>query len=257
MSERDAFEPGQTHEAQATSFGSAAEIYERGRPTYPAAALDWLLPSGAHDVVDLGAGTGKLTRLLVDRVAEVTAIEPSAGMRDQLIRAVPGAQVLPGSGERLPIDGESVDAVLVAQAWHWVDPVRAVPEVARVLKPRGVLGLLWNIREGESGWVDALEAIMASAPGSSQSDLSSESPVVGPPFEPIERRDFRWSFEMTPETVEAMVASRSYVITLDEQDRRAMLAEVRELLRTHPDTAGRDTVQMPYVTRCSRAVLGS
>lgn len=249
----DAFEPDQRLAAQATSFGSAAEIYERGRPSYPAEALDWLLPGGTTSVVDLGAGTGKLTRLLVDRVDEVTAIEPSAGMREQLVRAVPGAQVLPGSAERLPIDGESVDAVLAAQAWHWVDPARAVPEVARVLRPGGVLGLLWNIREVDGGWVDALEAIMAAV--ASDSDLESETPRVGEPFLPIERRDFRWVAEMTPEAVEAMVASRSYVITLPASEREPMLAEVRELLRTHPEAAGRETLAMPYVTRCSRAIL--
>ncbi|BDZ49510.1 putative methyltransferase [Frondihabitans sucicola] len=255
MSSTDAFEPGQHHEAQATSFGSAADVYERGRPGYPAEAVDWLLPAGAQNVVDLGAGTGKLTRLLVERVPDVTAIEPSAGMREQLIRNVPGVQVLPGSAERLPIDGATADAVLAAQAWHWVDPERAVPEVARVLKPGGVLGLLWNIREGAAPWLDALESIMSAASAATESDMASESPQVGDPFGPIERRDFRWTFEMTPETVEAMVASRSYVITLSPSDREAMLGEVRDLLRTHPDTAGRATVGMPYVTRCSRAIL--
>jgi SAM-dependent methyltransferase len=255
MDQSDAFEPGQHSEAQATSFGSAADVYERGRPSYPAEAVDWLLPDGARHVVDLGAGTGKLTRLLVDRVPDVTAIEPSAGMRDQLIRAVPGVQVLPGSAERLPLDGASADAVLAAQAWHWVDPVRAVPEVARVLRPGGVLGLLWNIRETGLPWVDALEDLMAAASAVTESDLASEAPRVGEPFTPIERRDFRWVVDMTPETVEAMVASRSYVITLSEADRGALLGDVRELLRTHPDTAGRATVALPYVTRCSRAIL--
>lgn len=255
MTDSDAFEPDQRLEQQATSFGSAADLYERGRPSYPREAVAWLLPEGAQDVLDLGAGTGKLTRLLVQDVARVTAVEPSAGMREQLIRAVPGAQVLPGSAERLPIDGESIDAVLVAQAWHWVDPERAVPEVARLLRPGGVLGLLWNIRERGAGWVDELERIMTAASTGSESDLESESPRVGPPFEPIERRDFRWTVDMTPDTVEAMVASRSYVITLSPADREALLGEVRELLRTHPETAGRPTVPTPYVTRCSRAVL--
>lgn len=251
--DRDAFEPDQPHADQATSFGPAAGLYERARPSYPAEAVDWLLPPGAIDVVDLGAGTGKLTRLLADRGLRVTAVEPSAGMRDELIRRVPEAQVLPGSAERLPIDGESVDAVLAAQAWHWVDPTRAVPEVARVLRAGGVLGLIWNVRDRSSGWVDELDAIMAEA--SSGSDEESLSPRIGAPFRDGERCDFRWVNHVSPEDVVAMVASRSYIITRPEAEREALLDEVRALLGSHPETAGRTVVDLPYVARCTRAVL--
>ena len=128
------------HQRQASSFGAAADAYERGRPPYPPEAVDWLLPPGASRVLDLGAGTGKLTRQLRDRGLDVIAVEPSAGMRDQLARAVPGVTVRAGSAEELPLAGGSVDVVLVAQAWHWVDRSRAVPEVARVLVPGGRLG---------------------------------------------------------------------------------------------------------------------
>lgn len=255
MTNGDSFEPDQRLAEQATSFGSAAGLYERGRPSYPTEAVEWLLPAGATHVVDLGAGTGKFTRLLVDRVAHVTAIEPSAGMREQLIRSVPEAQVLPGSAERLPIDGESVDAVLAAQAWHWVDPARAVPEVARVLKPGGVLGLIWNVRDRGEAWIEELEQIMADI--QTDSDLESQAPRVGSPFGPIERRDFRWTNHVSPDDVVAMVASRSYIITLGEADRERVLGQVRTLLREHPETAGRTVVPVPYVARCSRAVLQS
>ncbi|GAA4671868.1 class I SAM-dependent methyltransferase [Frondihabitans cladoniiphilus] len=248
----DAFEDDQRHELHATSFGGAAQAYERGRPSYPAEAVDWLLPAGAAHVVDLGAGTGKLTRLLVDRVADVTAVEPSEGMRFELIRAVPGVQVLPGSAERLPLDGESTDAVLAAQAWHWVDPARAVPEVARILRPGGTLGLVWNIRDRSAPWVDEFERIIGSASGS---DIESDAPVVGAPFGPIERRDFPWVDSITPDDLVALVESRSYVITLSHADRVAVLDDVRRLLETHPALAGRSTVDVPYVARCSRAVL--
>lgn len=252
MNSGDAFEPDQRHAANATSFGSAADVYERGRPSYPAEAVEWLLPEGAQHVIDLGAGTGKLTRLLVERVPRVTAVEPSEKMRETLIRAVPGSQALPGSAERMPVDGESADAIFAAQAWHWVDPERAVPEAARVLKPGGVLALLWNIRDTSTPWSRALDEIIDAA---SESELESEEPRVGPPFLPVERRDFAWVNPMTHDEVVAMVASRSYVITLPEAEREAQLARVRELLETHPDTAGRATVDLPYVTRCSRAVL--
>ncbi len=138
---------------QATSFGAAAAAYERGRPPYPAEAIDWLLPPGAARVLDVGAGTGKLTRQLAQRGLDVLAVEPLAGMRDQLARAVPGVPVYPGTAEDIPLPDGSVDAVLAAQAWHWVDPVRAVPEVARVLVPGGQLGLAWNVRDERVDWV--------------------------------------------------------------------------------------------------------
>jgi SAM-dependent methyltransferase len=249
----DAFEPDQHNAAQATSFGPAAEVYERGRPSYPREAVDWLVPDGAAHVLDLGAGTGKFTRLLVDRGLRVTAVEPSAGMRDELVRAVPEAQVLPGSAERLPVEGETVDAVIAAQSWHWVDPARAVPEVARVLRPGGTLGLVWNIRDLDEDWLAALDGILAAANGDSV--IESGQPTVGEPFGPVERRDFRWVNHVSPDDVVAMVASRSYVITLDDDRRAQLLDEVRALLRDHPATAGRTVVDVPYVARCSRAVL--
>ncbi len=121
-----------------------------------------------------------------------------------------------------------------------------------MLKPGGVLALLWNIRDTSTPWAAALDEIIDAA---SESELESEEPRVGPPFLPVERRDFAWVNPMTHDEVVAMVASRSYVITLPEAEREAQLARVRELLETHPDTAGSATVDLPYVTRCSRAVL--
>ena len=131
------FDPANPLSTLAASFGQAADVYERGRPSYPAEAVEWLLPLGARHVVDLGAGTGKLTRVLLPRASQVTAVEPSEGMRAALEQAVPEARSLAGSAESMPLDDASVDAVFVAQAWHWVDPRAAVPEVARVLRPGG------------------------------------------------------------------------------------------------------------------------
>ena len=145
---------------QATSFGAAAGAYERGRPPYPAEAIDWLLPPGAARVLDVGAGTGKLTRELAARGLDVVAVEPLPGMREQLARAVPGVPVHPGTAEDIPLPDGSVDAVLAAQAWHWVDQARAVPEVARVLVPGGQLGLVWNMRDDRADWVAQLSQIL-------------------------------------------------------------------------------------------------
>src|SRR5919205_118513 len=147
-------------ERQRSSFGSAAQSYERGRPGYPPEALDWLLPAGVRRVLDLAAGTGKLTRLLVARGLDVVAVEPSAGMRAEFARVLPGVPVLAGAAEDIPLDDANVDAVLVGQAWHWVDPERACPEIARVLTPGGRLGLVWNMRDPRGGWAAELERLL-------------------------------------------------------------------------------------------------
>jgi SAM-dependent methyltransferase len=141
---------------RALSFGEVAEDYDRFRPAPPEAALDWLLPEPCRDAVDVGAGTGALTRLLVARVERVTAVEPDARMRTVLVRRAPSAIVLEGRAEALPLPEAYADAVLVSSAWHWVDPERAVPEVARVLRPGGRLGLLWANLDSDVPWVGEL-----------------------------------------------------------------------------------------------------
>jgi SAM-dependent methyltransferase len=243
-------------QAQATSFGAVAGAYERGRPPYPAAAIDWLVPAGAAQLLDLGAGTGKLTRQLAGRGLEVTAVEPSEGMREQLRRAVPGIPVLDGTAERIPLPGGSVDAVLVAQAWHWVDPPRAVPEVARVLRPGGRLGLLWNVRDERADWVAGLGAILRQSDGAhAVSSTVSAAPPVGPPFGPLERRDVGWVHHLSPGALVDMVSSRSYVSTMPAAGRERLLNDLRHLMRTHPSLAGAGEIALPYVTRCWRTRL--
>jgi SAM-dependent methyltransferase len=232
----------------ARSFGAAADAYERGRPGYPAAALDWLLPAGRPRVVDLGAGTGKLTRQLRDRGLPVLAVEPSERMLGQFRHAVPGVFPLRGSAERIPLPDRSADTVLVAQAWHWVDPARAVPEVARVLSPGGRLGLLCNRRDERTDWVRRLGEIIG-APD------PNGPPVVGPPFCELETASFPWVATLGPERLLDLVASRSYVILLPPDERAAVLGEVRRLAATHPALVGRTEFPLPYVTECARATL--
>jgi SAM-dependent methyltransferase len=239
--------------AQAASFGAAAAEYERGRPTYPEQAVDWLLPAGTPKVLDLGAGTGKLTRALVERSLPVVAVEPSDGMREQLHRVLPGVRALPGTAEQIPLSDAAVDAVLVAQAWHWVDPARAVPEVARVLRPGGRLGLLWNIRDVSVDWVAELDEILH--PSATEQDMKSEHPQVGPPFAPIERFDVRWEQPLRRSEVLDLVASRSYVITLSPAARGALLTRVVALWDSHPALVGKELIRIPYIARCSRTDL--
>jgi SAM-dependent methyltransferase len=234
--------------AHANSFGPAAHLYERGRPPYPDPALDWLLPGGATRVLDLGAGTGKLTRQLTARGLAVTAVDPSEGMLAQLRQVVPGVPAHLGSAERIPLPDDSADAVLVAQAWHWVDPVHAVPEIARVLSPGGRLGLIWNVRDDTHDWVRRLDQII----GNEQRD---RTPEVGAPFGPVESEQFRWTHRISRSALLDLVASRSHVILLPPDERAALLAQVRQLMVTHPDMVGRDEYELPYVTTAARTTL--
>ncbi|MDQ1714377.1 MAG: hypothetical protein QOC60_322, partial [Frankiaceae bacterium] len=224
----------QQRAVQAASFGAAAAEYARARPTYPDEAVDWLIPPGAARALDLGAGTGLFTRGLVARGLAVVAVEPSAEMRAQLVDALPAVTAIAGTAEQIPLPANDVDVVTVAQAWHWVDVERAVPEVARVLRPGGTLGLVWNVRDETVDWVAELGRLMH--PGS-EHDMFSDAPPVGPPFGPIERRDFAWTHVVDRATVLDLVASRSYFIVLGQAERDEMLRNVRALLDTHPALA--------------------
>ena len=235
----------------ASSFGAAAGSYQRGRPEYPQSVVEWLVPRRAKTVLDLGAGTGKLTWPLVAAGLKVTAVEPAQGMREQLAAAVPGAAVLAGAAERIPLPDASVDAVVVAHAWHWFDPDRAVPEVARVLVPGGTLSLVWNDRDETEPWMAALGAIMHRQ----AAQLIDTSPRLGPPFGPPERMELRWQQRVTRQEVLDMVASRSYVISMLAAERDELLGEVAELLSEHPDLRGHEEIAMPYIARCTRVRL--
>ncbi len=238
----------QDRSAHAASFGAAARTYERGRPPYPPEAVDWLLPAGTPRVVDLGAGTGKLTRDLTARALPVTAVDPSDGMLSELRRVLPGVPAHLGSAEAIPLPDGCADAVLVAQAWHWVDRDRAVPEIARVLSPGGRLGLLWNLRDETVDWVRRLGGIIGG--GGQDRDTA-----IGPPFGPVETRDFPWTYHLGRDELLDMVASRSNVILLPPDERAAVRAQVRQLLATHPDLVGRTEYDLPYVTHCARTSL--
>ncbi|MEV6631951.1 class I SAM-dependent methyltransferase [Actinoplanes sp. NPDC051470] len=234
---------------QAHSFGPVARTYERGRPGYPTEALDWLLPGGQPRVLDLGAGTGKLTRGLTERGLPVTAVDPSEGMLAELRRVLPAVDTHQGSAEHIPLPDNAVDVVLIAQAWHWVDRERAVPEIARVLAPGGRLGILWNVRDTAAAeWVDRLGTIIGGGE-------EGRDPAVGPPFGPVETAEFRWTDRVTPEALLDLVASRSRVILLPADVRAAVLAQVRQLAATHPALVGRTGFDLPYVTECARAQL--
>ncbi|MEU4390849.1 class I SAM-dependent methyltransferase [Kribbella sp. NPDC023855] len=242
-----------SRQAHATSFGAAAAAYRRGRPPYPESAVDWLIPGTAKSVLDLGAGTGKLTQLLVARELAVTAVEPLAEMRSELVAAAPAADVRDGSAEAIPLENKAVDAVVVAQAWHWFDAAKALPEIARVLTPGGTLGLVWNVRDHSVAWVAELDRVLHRH---TRQEIDTR-PSIGTPFREVERLDVRWEHALTRDELLDLVASRSYVITMPGKDRDELMHQVSELLDSHLDLRGRKKLTMPYVTRCTRARLAS
>ena len=232
------------------SFGEQAAAYERGRPSYPPEAIDWLLPPNARDVLDLGAGTGKLTTRLVERGLDVVAVDPIAEMLELLTHSLPDTPALLGTAEQIPLPDNSVDAVLVAQAWHWFDPQRAVAEVARVLRPGGRLGLVWNTRDERMGWVKDLGDVIGH-----EDDPFSETVTLPAPFTDVARHHVEWTSYLTPQALIDLVASRSYCITSPAEVRTRTLHEVRELLATHPALAQSGGLALPYITVCIGATL--
>ncbi|MCX2711013.1 class I SAM-dependent methyltransferase [Mycolicibacterium sp. J2] len=233
------------------SFGEEAAAYERGRPSYPPEAIDWLLPPGARTVLDLGAGTGKLTIRLAERGLDVIAVDPIPEMLEVLSASLPDTPALLGTAEEIPLPDDSVDSVLVAQAWHWFDAERAVAEIARVLRPGGRLGLVWNTRDERMGWVKDLGRIIG------HEDHALEQKVILPePFTAVERAHFEWTSYLTPQALVDLVASRSYCITSPAEVRTRTLDKVRELLRTHPALVNTTGLALPYVTVGLRATLG-
>lgn len=238
------------NQQRSLSFGEEAAAYERGRPSYPPEAIDWLLPPDAQRVLDLGAGTGKLTVRLVERGLDVVAVDPIPEMLEVLSHSLPQTPALLGTAEEIPLPDNSVDAVVVAQAWHWFDPQRATREIARVLRPGGRLGLVWNTRDERMGWVKDLGAIIGP-----EHDPLDDAVTVAEPFTAIERRRVEWTSYLTPQALIDLVASRSYCITSPTAVRTRTLERVRELLATHPALANNSGLALPYITVGIRATL--
>ena len=235
---------------RARSFGVAADVYERARPLYPDAAIDWLLPAGARTVLDLGAGTGKLTRALASRGLDTIAVEPLAEMRTNLAWAAPEARILDGTAEAIPLEDDSVDLITVAQAWHWVDPERATAEAARVLRPGGTLALIWNKRDERVDWVARLGKVM----GAGDAELiDMEAIEIGPPFGPTETFVTDWERPMDVDLLVEMAASRSYIITATPRRRKEILDGIRVLVEADPHLG--TEFDFPYRTYCFKAKL--
>jgi len=233
-----------------------AEAYQQARPSYPSPAVRWLLDAApGREVLDLAAGTGKLTRVIADHGCAVTAVEPLGEMRAQLEHAYPAVTALAGSAEQIPLDDDSVDAVLVGQAFHWFDPDRALAEIRRVLRPWGVLGLLWNIRDDSIGWVAELSSSLAVGHDVlSQVDGADWAPVESHPgFAQLERRDFPNPTPFDAARLVTWAASTSHFATMPPDRREATLRQVHDFALRHPGLGDDDHFTMPFVTVTVRA----
>jgi SAM-dependent methyltransferase len=273
--------PSEQKAERAGSFGAAAAHYERYRPGPPAAAVDWIIPTGVGRVVDLGAGTGALTRLLVDRADEVVAVEPDDRMRAVLVEEVPGITAVDGRGESMPLPDDYADAVLASSSWHWVDPVPTLHEVGRVLRPGGVLGALWSGPDPEGAFIVQARALLAGRSGQSgqSEDQSAEASTVsagqtddddapfaslvmgdadrpvptleippGVPFDQPEHETFTWELALTADDLIGLLGTFSWILTMAAETRAKVLAEARRLLRELLGVDGEVTVDVAY--RC-------
>jgi ubiquinone/menaquinone biosynthesis C-methylase UbiE len=174
-------------ETRRLSFGSVAADYDRYRPPPPPRALDWLIPPGATALLDLAAGTGAVTRELIGRAARIIAVEPDERMRAVLTARCPQAEVLDGRGEDIPLPDASVDAVVISSAWHWLDPERAMPEITRVLRAGGALGVIWVSRDTRVPWVAEFNQLMR------ESREADRAPDERPARRCPRSRSMRWS----------------------------------------------------------------
>ncbi len=233
--------------ARSRNFGSIAELYERVRPGYPAAAVSWFLPTAPASqelrIADVGTGTGKLTDALLAPGREITAVDPDPGMLAVLSAKHPEVTTVTGTAEQLPFGDATFDAVTFGQSWHWVDPPRGSSEVARILRPGGRLGLFWNIRDAREPWVAELADVLGHL-SADELMLAAGGPVVTEPFEFDAMREFAWASTIDVTTLVDLAATHGFVITASEADRRQMLDAVRALGERISDTDG--MLRLPY-----------
>jgi SAM-dependent methyltransferase len=247
---------GRIHDAAARGFEVAVERYQRGRPGYPGDAVAFLVRTlgiGAdRDVVELGAGTGKFTEHIVDTGARIVAVEPVAAMREALQRNCPTVTAVDGTAEQIPLADASADAALAAQSFHWFAGERALPEIHRVLRPDGRIGMIWNVRDEASDWSERLTAIFDRLSGEGAPRYRDmrwrEAFERTDLFGPLHHQVAYHVHSVTRETFLDRVLSVSYVASAPEDVREGVVAEVSRMLDTDPELRGREEIVMPYRT---------
>jgi Methyltransferase domain len=258
--------------ARAASFGGAAAHYERYRPGPPAEAVDWVLPSPVQTIVDLGAGTGGLSRLLVGRADEVIAIEPDDRMRAVLARSVPGVRPLAGRGESIPLPDSSVDVVMASSSWHWMDTIPTVLEVGRVLVPGGTLAAVWSGPDPDAGLIAQAQALLGGDGSTGLTGIDDESQAElsaalndrnallqtleipsGMPFEQPEQTVITWDVALNADDLIGLLGTLSWVIVMADDKRERLLETARRVLRDALGVSGEVTVDIGYRAEVFRA----
>lgn len=243
------------HPSAATGFAQGTADYVQGRPDYPPAIIVWLRQAlglaPGKSVADLGAGTGKFLPSLLATGADIVAIEPVEAMRAQLAADYPQIPCIAATAEAMPLEDASLDAVVCATAFHWFATPAALREIHRVLRPGGRLGLVWNVRDNRVGWVARLTALVDRCQGDTPRQRSEDWRAVFPfdGFGPLQREEFAYEHAGPAEQVIVRrVLSTSFIAALPHSERDQVTAQVRALIASEAELAGRDTVAMPYRT---------
>jgi SAM-dependent methyltransferase len=254
-----------TRSDQAVSFGGATQHYDRYRVGPPPEIVDLLIPTPGEAVLDLAAGTGAMTCRLVGRIPTVFAVDPDRRMRDVLVEKCPSVTVLEGTAERIPLPDASVDAVVVASAWHWVDPGLAIPEIIRVLRPAGTLGITWTRRDSSVPWVADLEAFRHSATntqdwiaGRVRHYLEEPWLPAGSPLTDVEVASIPWTADLTRDEIVGLLMTYPGYLNTPAERKPAVQKEFSEYV--HGDARlgdpDQETVHVPMLTHYWRARLG-
>ena len=249
---------------RALSFGSIAEHYARFRPPPPEEAVDWVLGDVRGTVLDLGAGTGALTGRLLPRVRRILAAEPDREMQAVLRERLAAVPLVTATAEALPFGSSNFDGVVVSSAWHWMDPEIAPIEVGRVLRPGGVLGLIWNGADRSVQWVKEVfgrsqpsrdsDGELWPDPGhSTQSHRHALELSSSAPFHDLESRVVRWSKSFTVDELVGLMGSYSRVFTLPDEPRQRLLDKVEAEARSRIRSTGEATIELPMACQCWRA----
>jgi ubiquinone/menaquinone biosynthesis C-methylase UbiE len=267
---------GEQKTRRSASFGQVASAYERFRPGPPPEAIAWMIPDSARVVVDLGAGTGAMTKDLLGKVGRVIAIEPDDRMRDILASNLPEVTALRGRGESMPLETSSVDVVLASSSWHWMDADRALQEAARVLVPRGALGVVWAGPDPDGPFVSQAQAMLSelsSRQGESggtsagEPDLGDEvmdtegrvETVLRIPedslFSQPEHTTLNWDVALTADELIGLLGTFSWIITMPDDRRARVIALAREVLRDGLGISGDVTVDVQYRSEVWRTRL--
>jgi SAM-dependent methyltransferase len=265
MAEEDATAPLSEADkaARSASFGSVAEHYERYRPGPTADVVAWFLPDPVDCVVDLGAGTGALTRLLGARARDVVAVEPDDRMRAVLAAEVPAARALAGRGEAIPVPDGSAQGVFASSSWHWMDPVPTLAEIRRVLVPGGLFGAVWTGPDPDGPFMQQAQTLVAAvrdqnADGAGFADAIAAGGAAGArtvdrleipdgvPFGPVEPKAFVWDVALNADELIGLLGTLSWIILMPDDERTRIFATARRLLAELLGIEGETTVDVAY-----------